>query len=216
VFIGPAFAQPYVNMDGAAGLPDVASASAETEPGAVPPTLIAAVATLAACVFAAGKGGEVPAYPANVHWAIVKPQTGEGPGGALFTVSVSLALSPVSNVPINRLSEVLVYVPAVGTITLTLIVQVLLAAMLPFEKLMMVSVAVGEKLGEPQPVVEAFGGLATIMTPGVLGKVSLKFNPLNDEGVGLVIVKVRVETPPTVVGSGLKLFEIVTAEGSRI
>ncbi len=59
------------------------------DPGAVPPTLIAAVVTFAACVFAAGKGGEVPAYPANVHCAIVKPQTGEGPGGAVFTVSVS-------------------------------------------------------------------------------------------------------------------------------
>ena len=95
-------------MEGAAGLPDPVSASADNEPGEVPPTLIAAVATLAACVFAAGKGGEVPAYPANVHCAIVKPQTGEGPGGVRLTVSASVALFPVSNVPMNRFAEVLV------------------------------------------------------------------------------------------------------------
>jgi hypothetical protein len=108
VLMGPAFAQPYVSMEGAAGLPDVASASAETGPGAVPPTLIAAIVTFAACVFAAGKGGEVPAYPANVHCAIVKPHTGEGPGGAVLTVNVSVALFPVSNVPMNRFAEVFV------------------------------------------------------------------------------------------------------------
>lgn len=214
--IGPVFAQPYVNMEGAAGLPDVASASAKAEPGEVPPTLIAAVVTLAACVFAAGKGGDVPAYPANVHWAIVKPQTGEGPGGAILTVSVSVALFPVSNVPMKRFADVLVYVPAVGTVTLTLIVQVLFAAMLPFEKEIDVAPAAGANVGEPQPVVEALGVLATTIAPGEVGKVSIKFKPLNEEGVGLVIVNVRVETPPTVVGSGLKVFEIVTAEGSRI
>jgi hypothetical protein len=203
-------------MDGAAGLPEVASASAKAEPGEVPPALIAAVVTLAAWILAAGKGGEVPAYPANVHCAIVKPQTGAGPGGAVLTVSVSVALFPVSNVPIKRFADVLVYVPAVGTVTLTLMVQVLLAAMLPLENVIDPAPATGANVGEPQPVVEAFGVLATTIAPGEVGNVSVKFSPLNEEGVGLVIVNVRVETPPTVVGSGLKLFEIVTAEGSSI
>ena len=89
-------------MDGAAGLPAAVSASAETEPGAVPPTLIAAVSTFVACVFAAGKGGDVPAYPVNVHCTIVKPHTGVGPGGAVLTVSVSVAKLPVSSVFMNR------------------------------------------------------------------------------------------------------------------
>src|SRR5215211_2818583 len=107
VLMGPAFAHPYVNIEGAAGLPEVASASANTEPGAVPPTLIAAVSTFVACVFAAGNGGEVPAYPANVHCAIVKPHTGVGPAGVVLTIKVSVAKLPVSSVPMNRWLEVL-------------------------------------------------------------------------------------------------------------
>jgi hypothetical protein len=87
--------------------------------------------------------------------------------------------------------------------------------MLPFEKEMDAAPATGVNVGVPQPVVEAFGVLATTMAPGVVGKVSVKFNPLNEEGVGLVMVNVSVDTPPAVVGSGLKFFEIVTAEGSR-
>jgi len=67
------------------------------------PTLIAAVDTLEALVLAAGKGGGLTVKPANVHCAIVNPQTGLGPGGALLTVSVSVALLPVSSVPTKRL-----------------------------------------------------------------------------------------------------------------
>ena len=103
-----------------------------------------------------------------------------------------------------------------GTVTLTLIVQVLFAAMLPFEKEREAAPAVGANVGVPQPVVEAFGVLATTIAPGVVGSASVKFNPLNEEGVGLVMVNVSVETPPAVVGSGLKFLEIVTAAGSRI
>ena len=95
-------------------------------------------------------------------------------------------------------------------------VQVLFAAILPFEKEMEAAPAAGANVGIPQPVVEAFGVVATTIAPGVVGSESVKFNPLNDEGVGLVMVNDRVETPSTVVGSGLKFFEIVTAEGSRI
>ena len=110
----------------------------------------------------------------------------------------------------------MLYVPVTGTVTLTLIVQLLFGARLPFEKVRNVSPAPGVKVGEPQPVVEAFGVLATTMAPGVVGRVSIKLSPLNEAAVGLVRVKVRVETPPAVVGSGLKFFEIVTAEGSKI
>ena len=74
--------------------------------------------------------------------------------------------------------------------------------------------AVGAKVGEPQPVVDAFGELATTIAPGDTGSTSVKFNPLKATGVGFVNVKVRVETPPAVVGSGLKFLEIVTAAGS--
>src|SRR6266498_4961597 len=99
---------------------------------------------------------------------------------------------------------------------LTVIVQLLFGARLPFEKERDVAPAVGAKVGEPQPVVEAFGVLATVMLPGVCGRLSVKFSPLSAVEVGLVKVNVRVETPPAVVGSGLKFFAIVTAEGSRI
>lgn len=110
----------------------------------------------------------------------------------------------------------MLYVPVTGTVTLNLIVQLLLGARLPFEKVRDATPAVGEKVGEPHPVVEAFGELATSMTPGVVGRSSVNLSPLNEAEVGLVRVKVRVETPPAVVGSGLKFFEIVTAVGSRI
>jgi len=105
--IGPAVGHPYVRMEGAAGLPEVASPSADREPGAVPPTLIAAVSTFVACVFAAGKGGAGLVKPVNVHCAIVKPQTGVGPAGAVFTVNVSVAKLPVSIVPTKRWLDVL-------------------------------------------------------------------------------------------------------------
>jgi hypothetical protein len=161
--------------------------------------------------------GEVVLNPeGNVQVARDDPQTGEGPGGALFTISESVALFPVSSVPIKRLLVVFVYVPVARIVTFTLIVQVLFAAMLPFENEMDPAPATGANVGEPQPDVEAFGVLATTIAPGVIGKVSVKFSPLKDEGVGLVIVNVRVETPPTFVGSGLKFLEIVTAEGLRI
>ena len=99
---------------------------------------------------------------------------------------------------------------------MTLIVQVLFAAILPLENEIEAAPAAGAKVGEPQPVVEAPGVLATAMAPGVVGSVSVKFSPLKEEEVGLVMVNVRVETPPAVVGSGLKFFEIVTAVGSMI
>ena len=99
---------------------------------------------------------------------------------------------------------------------MTLIVHVPFAAIVPLEKEREAAPAVGAKVGDPQPVVDAFVGFATTMAPGEVGKVSVKFKPLTATDVGLVNVKVRVEMPLTVVGSGLKFFEMVIAEGSNI
>src|SRR5689334_11077654 len=113
----------------------------------------------------------------------------------------------------KRCAEVLEYVPLTGTVTLTLMVQLLFGASVPFENEMEAAPAVGAKVGVPQPVVLAPVGLATTMAPGVVGNVSVKLSALMVTGVGLVSVKVRAETPPVVVGSGLKFFEMVTTEG---
>ena len=91
-----------------------------------------------------------------------------------------------------------------------------MGARLPFEKVRTISPARGAKVGEPQPVVEAFGVPATAIFPGVCGRLSVKFNPVSVVEVGFANVNVNVETPPAVVGSGLKFFEIVAAEGSRM
>ena len=98
---------------------------------------------------------------------------------------------------------------------MTLMVQVLFGAILPFEKESVDEPAAGAKVGDPQPVVEAFGVLATVIAPGEAGRLSVKFNPLIVVGVGLVRVNVSVEMPPAVVGSGLKFLAMVTAAGSR-
>lgn len=151
----------------------------------------------------------------NVQVASGNPQIALGAGGAALTVSVSLAWFPVSSVPMNRFVEVLLYVPVTGTVTFTLIVQVPFAATVPFENDSEAAPAAGVKVGVPQPDGEAFAGLATTIVPGVVGSVSVKFSPVSVVGVGLVMVKVNVETPLTFVGSGLKFFVRVTTEGSR-
>jgi hypothetical protein len=67
----------------------------------------------------------------------------------------------------------------------------------------------------PPQVLEVVRGEATTIAPGVVGKVSVKLRPLSETEVGLVMVKVSVEIPLTVVGSGLKFFVMVAADGSR-
>ena len=99
---------------------------------------------------------------------------------------------------------------------MNLIVQLLLGASVPFENDRDPFPATGVNVGVPQPDVEAFVGLATTIAPGLVGRVSVKLRPVIVTGVGFVNVKVRVEMPPTLVGSGLKFFAIVTADGSRI
>jgi len=87
---------------------------------------------------------------------------------------------------------------------------------MPFENDTEPFPATGANVGEPHPDVDAFVGLATTIAPGLVGRVSVKLRLVCVTGVGFVNVKVRVEMPPTLVGSGLKFFAIVTAEGSRI
>jgi hypothetical protein len=102
-------------------------------------------------------------------------------------------------------------VPAVGAVTVTPIVQVPLAAMLPPEKVSEAAPAAGEKVGAPQPEVVAAGVPATTMAPGEVGSVSVKLRLLSGVDVGFVIVNVSVETPPSAMGLGLKLFAKVSA-----
>src|SRR5215204_3991489 len=200
------------------GFPPAAAVSATaTSPL---PTLIAAVDTLEACVLAAGKGGGSTVKPAKVHCAIVNPQTAVGAGGAVLTVSESLSLFPVSSVPIKRFVDVLLYVPTIGTVTLTDTVQVPAAASTPPVRRMPGSPATSApptlSVNVPPQVFVVVRGEATTIAPGLVGNVSVKFRLVCVTGVGLVNVKVSVEMPPTLVGSGLKFFDIVTAEGSSI
>lgn len=91
-----------------------------------------------------------------------------------------------------------------------------MGASVPFENEREPAPATGAKVGEPHPEVEAFVGLAMTIVPGAVGSVSVKLSPVNVTGVGLVNVKVRVEMPPTVVGSGLKFLVMVAADGSTM
>src|SRR3989304_3365766 len=94
--------------------------------------------------------------------------------------------------------------------------QLLLAATVPFENETAPAAATGAEVGVPQRGVLAPVGLATTMAPGEVGKVSLKFRSLRATPLGLLMVKVRVEVPPTVVGSGLKDLARVTSAGSTM
>jgi len=52
-------------------------------------------------------------------------------------------------------------------------------------------------------------GVATVIAPGEVGNVSVNVNPVSAKSVfGLVIVKVRVEVPPVVIGFGANRLEI--------
>ena len=167
-----------------------------------------------------GAGDEVLNPAGNVHCAIANPQTALGPGGAVLTVSVSLALSPVSSVPMKRFVEVLLYVPTTGTVTLTEIVHEPEAVTDPPVKRMPGSFAASApptlSANVPPHVLEVVRGEATTIAPGVAGNVSVKLRPVSDTVVGFVMVKVSVEIPLTVVGSGLKFLAMVTADGLTI
>ncbi len=177
--------------------------------------LATAVATFEALNEYCG-GVPVPWAGAIVQRASTNPGVQAGGGGALFTFSVASANSPVSRSSTNRLSETFAYVPSTGTVTLTLTEQVPLAAIVPSEKAMEEAPAAGEKMGAPQPAVAALGGLATTIAPGEAGKVSSKLIPLTAAALGLVMVKVKRETPPSLVGSGLNFLAMVRLDGSTM
>jgi hypothetical protein len=161
--------------------------------------------------------GEVTEKPAGkVHCARVSPQTGGGGGGVPLTVSVSVAKLPVSTPPTKRWSEVLANVPVAGAVTFTFTVQTLLAATVPFENEIEPAPAAGANVAAPHPLMVPPAGFATTIAPGEVGNASVKLTPEIGAGLGLVIVKVRAETPFTVAGSGLNALAMVRVEGSTI
>ena len=95
---------------------------------------------------------------------------------------------------------------------MTLIVQLPLAATVALETDREPEPAVAVMVGEPHPEEEALAGLATVIAPGVVGNVSVKFKPLTTTEEEFVRVKVSDETPPALVEAGLKAFEIFTAD----
>lgn len=94
--------------------------------------------------------------------------------------------------------------PAVVAVTLTLAVQEPLAGMLApvgSPKVNEVAAAEGAQVGVPPQVVLA-AGVAATCTPD--GKASVNLTPVKATLLGLVRVKVRVETPLTAIGFGEK------------
>src|SRR3954453_22515906 len=93
-----------------------------------------AVATFAAFVVGsppARSGGLATVPFGTVHDAIVNPHSGGGGGGALLTVSVAVALCPVSIASMKRWFVVLTSDPVAVGVTLTLMTQLLFAARVP-------------------------------------------------------------------------------------
>lgn len=122
-------------------------------------------------------------------------------GGAI-TVSVSLAVLPVPPLVEETAPEVLFFVPAVVAVTLTLKVQEPPPIIEPPVRETEVAAATGVKV-PPQVLVAP--GVAATSVPA--GKVSEKATPVSAIRVlGLLMVKVKVVTPPTAIGSGEKFL----------
>lgn len=91
-------------------------------------------------------------------------------------------------------------------------VQVPPAAMVPFVNEMDTAPALGAKVGDPQPLVVAFGVAATCICAGEVGKVSE--NRMLERAsfwFGLAIVKVSLEVPPARMGLGENSFIMLGA-----
>jgi hypothetical protein len=160
----------------------------------------------------------VPAFEfVIVKVSVLTPPTAIGLGenalailGAASTVKVSVPVFPVPPLVEATLPVVLSLAPLVVAVTLTVTVHVPLAAMVPAEKLTDVFPIAGAKVGAPQPVVETFGVVATSRPAG---KVSVKATPVSAvPALGLVIVKVKVLTPPTAIGFGENAFAMLGGE----
>jgi len=86
-------------------------------------------------------------------------------------------------------------------------VQVPPAAIVPPVNDMDVAVATGAKIGEPHPLVVAFGVAATRICAGDVGKVSVNAKPVSELfWFRLVIVKVKVDAAPARIGLGENNF----------
>jgi hypothetical protein len=100
----------------------------------------------------------------------------------------------------------------VPEVTLTVMVQVPPPVIEPPVRLIVPAPAGAEKVPLPQLLLFAFDGVATTM---FVGNVSLTPTPLSAvPALGLVIVSVRVDVPPTKIGVGLKPLVIVGGEGT--
>ena len=88
--------------------------------------------------------------------------------------------------------------------------QVPPAAIVPPVNNMDVAVAIGAKIGEPHPLVVAFGAAATRICAGDVGKVSVNARPVSASfGFGFVIVNVNLELPPASMGLDENNFVIL-------
>src|SRR6478672_9182243 len=149
-----------------------------------------------------------------VKVSVLTPPTAMGLGekalamlGGAAAVRVSEPVFPVPPLVEVTLPVVLALAPLVVAVTATVTVQVPLAAMVPPEKLKEVFPAAGAKVGDPHPVVVAFGVAATCRPAG---NESVKATPVRAVPVlGLVMVKVSVLTPPTAMGLGEKALAML-------
>jgi hypothetical protein len=99
---------------------------------------------------------------------------------------------------------VLVFVPFLSTVIVTFTVQIPLTPMVPFENVIEEAPAVGAKVGVPQPLVLALGGLATYIFPGKESVNATPFSVVVVFTAGLMIMKVSTLEPPLVMLVGLK------------
>src|SRR5581483_1418516 len=89
-------------------------------------------------------------------------------GGALFTVSVAVAVWPVSTALMNRCPVVFTKLPVAVVVTLMLITQLPLPATVPLLNEIALDPAVAVSVGVPQPDVDAPAGVAIVMPAGRL------------------------------------------------
>lgn len=115
-----------------------------------------------------------------------------------LTTSESVAKLPVStDVLINKLFDVLLYVPLVEAVTLTAIIHVLKPATVIFENVSGSLTVAGD--GDAPHPVYVTEELARVIPAG---KSSIKLTPVSAAEPGLLIVKVRVEVPPGLIVFG--------------
>src|SRR6266852_3631543 len=139
--------------------------------------------------------------PAGMVWVVGETAIVKSPAP-----SVAEAVLPVPPLVELTLPVVLSLEPEVVGVTSTLTAHELLAEIVPPLRLIEVLPAVGVNV-PPLHVLLAFGVAATCRPPG---KVSLTATPLKAVPVlGLVMVKVRVEVPPTEVVVGEKALLIL-------